>query len=96
MVDQHITPPYLDATESYGVPADVCPLPSAEAGVAICDDYPMFGKIFLSCNMPCDGSTMNSSFLERRFNMPTHVVNVPLRYTEEATQEYAVDEVKSQ
>ena len=95
MVDQHITPPYLDATESYGVPADVCPLPSAEAGVAICDDYPMFGKIFLSCNMPCDGSTMNSSFLERRFNMPTHVVNAPLRYTEEATQEYAVDEVKS-
>lgn len=27
MVDQNITPPYLDITESYGVPADVCPLP---------------------------------------------------------------------
>lgn len=47
MVDQHISAPYIDATESYGVPADVCPLPSAEAGVAICDDYPMMGKIFL-------------------------------------------------
>lgn len=95
MVDQNITPPYLDITESYGVPADVCPLPSAEAGVAINDDYPMFGKCFLSCNMPCDGSTMNSSYIDRRFNLPSHVVNVPLRYTEEEVQKYAVDEVKS-
>ncbi len=61
MVDQNITAPYLDITESYGVPADVCPLPSAEAGVAINDDYPLVGKCALTCNMPCDGSIMNSS-----------------------------------
>ena len=29
MVDQNITPPYFDITESYGVPAYVCPLPFA-------------------------------------------------------------------
>lgn len=94
MVDQHITPPYLDITESYGVPADVCPLPSAEAGVAINDDYPMFGTCFISCNMPCDGSIMNSSYIDRRFNLPTYVLNVPLRYNGEDVQEYAVEEVK--
>ncbi len=95
MVDQNITPPYLDITESYGVPADVCPLPSAEAGVAINDDYPLVGVCSLTCNMPCDGSIMNSSYLDRRFNIPTQVINVPLRYNGEDVQEYAVDEIKS-
>lgn len=37
-----------------------------------------------------DGSTMNSSYIDRRFNLPSHVVNVPLRYTEEEVQKYAV------
>lgn len=95
MVDQLITPHYLDITESYGVPADVCPLPSAEAGVAINDDYPLLGKCALTCNMPCDGSVINSSFIDRRFNLPTQPVNVPLRYNGEDVQKYAVDEVKS-
>ncbi|MCQ2481645.1 MAG: 2-hydroxyacyl-CoA dehydratase family protein [Clostridia bacterium] len=94
MVDQNITPPYLDIMESYGVPADVCPLPSAEAGVAVNDDYPIVGKCSITCNMPCDGSVMNSAFLDRRFNLPTFVLGVPLRYNEELPQEYAVQEVK--
>jgi benzoyl-CoA reductase/2-hydroxyglutaryl-CoA dehydratase subunit BcrC/BadD/HgdB len=94
MVDQKIVPPYLDSVENYGVPADVCPLPSGEAGVAIEDDYPKLGCCMVTCNMPCDGSVMTSSFQDRRFKLPTHVYNVPLRYTEEEVQKYAVAEVK--
>ncbi len=93
-MDQLITPHYLDEIESYGVPADVCPLPSAEAGVAVVDDYPKLGACMIACNMPCDGSIMTSSFQDRRFKLPTHVYNVPLRYNEESVQEYAVEEVK--
>ncbi len=95
MVDQQITPPYLEVTESYGVPADVCPLPSAEAGVAIEDDYPKIGCCMISTNMPCDGSIMNTSFLDRRLQLPSHVFGVPLRYNDEDVQEYGVDEIKS-
>ncbi len=95
MVDQQITPPYLEVTESFGVPADVCPLPSAEAGVAIEDDYPKMGCCMIGTNMPCDGSIMNSSFLDRRLNLPTHCFGVPLRYDDEDVQEYAVEEIKS-
>lgn len=94
MVDQQIVPPYVDAVENYGVPADVCPLPSAEAGVAIEDDYPKVGCCMITCNMPCDGSVMTSTFQDRRFKLPTFVYNVPLRYNEEGVQEYAVKEVK--
>ncbi len=94
MVDQQITPPYLESVEAYGVPADVCPLPSAEAGVAIDDDYPKLGCCMINCNMPCDGSIMTTSFQDRRFGLPSFCYNVPLRYTEEGVQEYAVEEVK--
>lgn len=94
MVDQQMVPPYLDAVENYGVPADVCPLPSGEAGVAILDDYPKLGKCMIICNMPCDGSVMTSSFQDRRFKLPTFVYNVPLRYNEEEVQDYAVEELK--
>lgn len=94
MVDQHITEHYLDAVEAFGVPADVCPLPSGEAGVAVEDDYPLFGGCFISCNMPCDGSVMTTSFQDRRFNLPTFCLNVPLRYGEEDVQDYAVQELR--
>ncbi len=94
MVDQQIVPPYIDAVENYGVPADVCPLPSAEAGVAVEDDYPILGCCMITCNMPCDGSVMTNTFQDRRFKLPTHVYNVPVRYNEEGVQEYAVNEIK--
>lgn len=94
MVDQLVVPPYLDAIESFGVPADVCPLPSAEAGVCVDDDYPKLGKCMITCNMPCDGSIMTTTFQDRYFKLPTHVYNVPLRYKGEDVQKYAVDEIK--
>ena len=94
MVNQQLPPVYLDSIESYGVPADVCPLPSCEAGVARDGDYPVFGKCFISCNMPCDGSVMTSSYQDRYFRLPTYCLGIPLRYNEESVQEYAVEEIK--
>ncbi len=94
MVDQHFTEHYLDAIEFYGVPADVCPLPSGEAGVAVEDDYPKIGKAFVSCNMPCDGSIMTTAFQDRRFQLPTFPLAIPLRYDEEISQPYAIQELK--
>jgi len=94
MINQQLPPVYLDAIESYGVPGDVCPLPSAEAGVAITGDFPIFGKCFISCNMPCDGSIMTSIYQDRYFNLPTYELGVPLRYNDDVdSQEYAVEEI---
>lgn len=30
---------YVDVTHQYGVPSDVCPMPAAELGVALADDF---------------------------------------------------------
>ena len=95
LINQHSPEHYIDASESYGLPADVCPLPSLEAGVAIEDDYPKIASpCFISCNMPCDGSIMTSALQDRRLGLPTHVLNVPLRWKRENVQEYAVAEYK--
>ena len=94
MINQQLPPVYLDSVENYGVPADVCPLPSAEAGVAIEGDYPIFGKCFISCNMPCDGSVMTSEYQDRYFKLPTYELGVPLRYNDDVdAQDYAVEEI---
>ncbi|MEJ8554218.1 2-hydroxyacyl-CoA dehydratase family protein [Tepidibacter sp. Z1-5] len=94
MVDQQITKYYIDAVENYGVPADVCPLPSGSAGVAIEDDYPKTGKCAVVSNMPCDGSAATTAIIDRRINLPTHILDVPLRYDEEGGKEIMVEELK--
>ncbi len=95
LIVQHSPIHYIEASESYGLPADVCPLPSLEAGIAIEDDFPKFGCCFISCNMPCDGSIMTTTLQDRRFNLPTFPLNIPLRWKREDTQEYAVEEMKA-
>ena len=94
LMNQHYGEHYIDITESYGVTPDVCGLPSLESGVAIDDDFPKIGCCYISTNMPCDGSIMSSTILDRRFQMPTYVLNTPLRHTREDVQEYAIEELK--
>jgi len=95
LINQHSPVHYIGESESYGLPADVCPLPSLEAGVAIDDDFPKVGCCTVSCNMPCDGSIMTTPLQDRRHNLPTIALNVPLRWTREEAQDYAVEEYKS-
>ena len=95
LINQHAPVHYISQTESYGLPADVCPLPSFEAGVAIEDDYCKVGKCFVSCNMPCDGSIMTTTIQDRRHGLPTIPLNVPLRWKREEVMDYAVKEYKS-
>ena len=94
ILNQQITPPYLDAAENFGIPADVCPLPSAEAGCALRDEYPKLGTCFVACNMPCDGSVATTLYQDRYFNLPTYYYGVPIRYNEDAVQDYAVEELR--
>ncbi len=86
---------YFDVAEEYGVPGDVCPMPAAELGVAIEDDYPKVGCCMVECNTTCDGSMMGNGIEARRFNLPTFQVAVPIRYTDEETKEYAAQEIRN-
>lgn len=84
---------YVDVTHEYGVPSDVCPMPAAELGVALADDFPLIGCCAVQCNTTCDGSLMGNGIEARSFKIPTFQLAVPIRHRQESVQEYAAEEV---
>lgn len=86
---------YIDRAQEFGIPGDVCPMPAAELGVALEDDYPICGICALQCNTTCDGSLMGNGIEERRYNLPTFQIAVPIRYTDATTKDYAAQEIKN-
>ena len=95
-IDQLTCVPYIDAVESYGLPADCCPVPSSECGALVTDSLPHMGSCFLSSSMPCDGSTMASSYYSRRFpNVPVFHLCFPVRYLDEETVQCGADDIKA-
>ena len=95
-IDQLTCVPYIDAVESFGLPADCCPVPSSECGALVTDSLPHMGACFLSSSMPCDGSTMASSYYSRRFpNVPVFHLCFPVRYMDEATVQMGAEDIKA-
>lgn len=95
-IDQLTCVPYIDAVESFGLPADCCPVPSSECGALVIDALPDMGSGFISSSMPCDGSTMASSYFSRRFpNIPVFHLCFPVRYEDETVLQSAAEDIKA-
>jgi len=95
-IDQLTCVPYIDAVESYGLPADTCPVPSSECGAIVVDALPHMGSCFISSSMPCDGSTMASSYMARRFpDLPVFHLCFPVRYEDENTVQMGAEDIKA-
>lgn len=94
MMDQSVNPHYIDAMEGLGLPADSCRLSANAAGVAVCDDFPLIGACAISNNAPCDSSVMNSQLIERRLTVPTMPAEIPMRWEDRDTDEYALAHIK--
>ena len=95
-IDQLTCVPYIDAVESYGLPSDTCPVPSSECGALVIDALPHMGSCFLSSSMPCDGSTMASSYYSRRFpNIPVFHLCFPVRYLDEETVQMGAEDIRA-
>ena len=95
-IDQLTCVPYIDAVESFGLPSDCCPVPSSECGALVTDALPHMGSCFLSSSMPCDGSTMASSYYSRRFpNVPVFHLCFPVRYMDEETVQMGAEDIKA-
>ena len=95
-IDKLTCVPYIDAVESFGLPADTCPVPSSECGALVIDALPHMGSCFISSSMPCDGSTMASSYFSRRFpNIPVFHLCFPVRYLDEETTQMGADDIKA-
>ena len=99
LLNQHSTTHYLDVAQQFGIPGDVCPMPEAEAGISIDDDFPVLGKCAVQVNTTCDGSLMGNGIiakrLEREYGIPTFQLVAPMRHREEDVQEYAAQDMKN-
>lgn len=93
-IDQHIEPYYIDVAESFGLPADVCSRCAAETGVAIDDAFPIFGKAFITTNMPCNASEATSMFQRRRVNLPDMAVTMAMIHNEPGAHPYSTQVLK--
>ena len=51
---------YIEVSEEFQIPSDVCPMPCAELGAAIDEDFPICGACAVHCNTTCDGSLMGN------------------------------------
>ena len=95
-IDQLTCVPYIDAVESFGLPSDTCPVPSSECGALVIDALPDMGCGFISSSMPCDGSTMASSYFARRFpDIPVFHLCFPVRYEDESVLQSAAEDIKA-
>ncbi len=94
-IDQQANMYYIDAIEHFGLAPDVCPLPAAECGCAVTDDYPRIAKLYVSSTMPCDGSVVSCMYTERYFkDIDCYQITPPQRFLEDEVQEYAVKNIK--
>ena len=89
---------YLDVAQEHGLPGDVCPMPEAEAGISIDDDFCVLGCCAVQNNTTCDGSLMGNGIiakrLEREYGIPTFQLAAPLRHKEDDVLEYAAQNIK--
>jgi len=93
MLSQEGVQYYVDKTHEYGVPVDVCPMPAAELGATLADDFPLIGKCAVQCNTTCDGSLMGNGIEARAFKIPTFQLAVPIRHRQDSVQDYAAAEI---
>lgn len=96
-VDQNLDPYYIDVAESYGLAPDVCSRCSAETGVALDDAFPVFGKLVLSTNQPCNASEATSMFQRRRFHqwgIEDYPFVFAMQHNEQNGHDYTREELK--
>jgi len=99
LLNQYAACHYIDVAQEFGLPGDVCPMPEAEAGVSIDDDFPVLGKCAVQCNTTCDGSLMGNGVISKRLELedgvPCFQLAAPLRHREDDVQEYAAQEIRN-
>lgn len=99
LLNQHAAEHYIDVAQEYGLAGDVCPMPEAEAGVSIDDDFPVYGACAVQCNTTCDGSLLGNGVIAKRLEgengVPCFQLAAPLRHREDDVQEYAAQEIRN-
>jgi len=99
LLNQDAVTHYIDIAQEFGLAGDVCPMPEAEAGVSMDDDFPILGSCAVQCNTTCDGSLMGNGVISKRLELedgiPCFQLVAPIRHREDDVQEYAAQDMRN-
>lgn len=99
LLNQHSAEHYIDVAQEFGLPGDICPMPEAECGFSIDDDYCVLGKCAVQCNTTCDGSLLGNGVIAKRLEqedgIPIFQLATPMRHREDDVQDYAAQEIRN-
>ncbi len=84
---------YIEVSEEFQIPSDVCPMPCAELGCAIDEDFPICGVCAIHCNTTCDGSLMGNQIEDRHDDLPSFTMAAPMRHQQASVLPYSRDQV---
>lgn len=93
MIDPHVMEKYIDASESEGIPPDICSLPKSTMGLFLRGENPP-AKVIITSNLPCDGGMNSYSVIEKKTNLPVFRLDVPQKFTDPRAVTYFVEEMK--
>ncbi|HBN00648.1 MAG TPA: 2-hydroxyacyl-CoA dehydratase, partial [Firmicutes bacterium] len=84
---------YIEVAEEFQIPGDVCPMPCAELGCSIDEDYPICGVCAIHCNTTCDGSLMGNQIEDRHDDLPSFTMAAPMRHQQKSVLAYSRDQI---
>ncbi len=88
----HSVEEYIDRSESFGVPPDICSLPKSTMGFALAEQMPPANALITS-NLPCDGGMASYVVMERQFNLPTFRLDIPHNFYNDRARDYFTGEM---
>ncbi|MFO8049566.1 MAG: 2-hydroxyacyl-CoA dehydratase family protein, partial [Desulfosudaceae bacterium] len=88
----HSVEEYIDRSESFGIPPDICSLPKSTMGFALAEQMPPANALITS-NLPCDGGMASYVVMERQFNLPTFRLDIPHNFYNDRARDYFTGEM---
>ncbi|MFP4039093.1 MAG: 2-hydroxyacyl-CoA dehydratase subunit D [Desulfosudaceae bacterium] len=88
----HSVEEYIDRSESFGVPPDICSLPKSTMGFALAEQMPPANALITS-NLPCDGGMASYVVMERQLNLPTFRLDIPHNFYNDRARDYFTGEM---
>ena len=93
MIDPHAVEQYIDRSENYGVPPDVCSLPKSTMGFVLAGELPP-ALALVSSNLPCDGGMSSYTLIERTLKLPTFRLDIPHHFYNDRARTFFVGELR--
>jgi hypothetical protein len=84
---------YIDKSENYGIPSDICSLLKSSMGMVL-EKEMIDGQAVITTNSPCDNHLTSYTLMEAEIRRPFYRLDVPFHFTTKRASDYFVTELE--